>query len=421
MAAKTQALSLKQIVLPAGIGTALSLVGDSALYTVLPTHTAVAGLTLASVGIMLSANRFIRLPANPLAGWLSDRCSKRTVFVSALFLGALSTAIYGLTSGFWPILLGRLLWGIAWAGIWVAGNGLTLATAPAVERGRWVGRYHLFFFLGAALGAFLGGWLTDLLGFKQAMLIASGLGFAGAVIALLFLPDVPGSKSAEPVKFRQPAGESGNPTYTPPVEEERKTKWGELLSVTAVLGVNRLVIAGILASTFALFLADMFGTEINVAGWIAGTATITGLLLGTRILLGVVLTPLIGSLSDRKSNRWRIVAGGLLPGITGFILLAFNAPLAMLLGLPLTTVSGSSNQSLSTALIGDLGARRKQGRHLGLLYMVGDLGSAIGPLLAFALIPLWDISGLYWFSALMFALLLILALFWAFKGSSDVK
>ena len=410
-----------RIILPAGLGTALSLVGDSSIYTVLPTHTAVAGVTLVSVGILLSANRFIRIIANSVAGWTSDRLSKRLVFVFSLFLGAFSTAVYGLSYGFSWLLLGRLLWGIAWAGIWVAGNGLILDSAPASERGRWVGRYHFFFFLGAAIGAFLGGYLTDRIGYHNAMIAAALLGLSGALAALFFLPAAQPALTAEPVDA-EPVEAPPATRHSAPVSPNKKlNNWAELLSATAVQGFNRLVVAGILTSTFALFLRDMLGENIDIRGTIIGVATVTGILSGTRIILGMVFTPAIGSLSDRAASRWQVVAGGLLPGIAGFALLAINLPLAMLLGLPLTSITTTSNQSLSTALIGDLGQRRQHGRYLGLLYTVGDLGSAIGPLLAFALLPLWGITGLYWLNAILFGLLLIVALFWARRKQGPIS
>lgn len=395
-----------RILLPVGVGTALSLAGDAALYTVLPTHTAVAGVALASVGILFSANRFIRILANGAAGWMSDRVSKRLVFVVSLFLGTFATGIYGVTLGFEWLLLGRLLWGIAWAGIWVAGNGLILETAPVYERGRWVGRYHFFFYLGAAVGAALGGLLTDRIGYHEAMMVAAALQLVGALAALVFLPAGQRAETHDGQDGRtEEAGQEA-------AGEKEGNNWGELLSATAVQGVNRLIIAGIMTATFSLFLLDMFGESVDIGGAVIGVATVTGVLLGARILLGMLFTPAIGSLSDRAGNRWRVVAGGLLPGIAGFVLLAINLPLAMLLGLPLTSITGSSNQSMSTALIGDLGQRRRHGRYLGLLYSVGDLGSAIGPLLAFALLPLWGISGLYWFSAGLFGGLLVVAGYW---------
>ena len=50
--------------MPLGLGTALSLMGDATLYTVLPTHTAEAGIPLSSVGIMLGINRAVRILLN---------------------------------------------------------------------------------------------------------------------------------------------------------------------------------------------------------------------------------------------------------------------------------------------------------------------------------------------------------------------
>ena len=394
-----------RIILPLGIGTALSLMGDASMYAVLPTHTAVAGVSLVSVGILLSANRWVRLAANNVAGWLSDRQSKRQIFVAALFLGALSTAVYAFTSGFWPLFAGRLLWGIAWAGIWVAGNGIILTTAPLAVRGRWVGYYQISFFLGVAAGAFLGGLLTDWLGYHQAMMVAAALSLLGAAQAWLFVPKEIGDRRLEICRERLPISNPQSPV-SPPI------RWPELTSATAVLGINRLVIAGIFVSTLGLYLAGLWGESVVVYGRTIGVATLTGLALGANTLLSMIFTPLIGSLSDRASNRWQVVGGGLVPGIVGFGLLALSLPFSLLLGLPLTSITSSSNQGLSTALMGDLSGGKRHGRSLGALYTVGDLGSAIGPMLAFAVLPIWGISALYGLNALLFTGLLVMALYW---------
>jgi MFS family permease len=170
------------------LGTALSLIGDSTLYAVLPTHTNQAGIALASVGIILSANRLIRLVFNSLAGSAYDRLPRRGLFVMALFIGSLSTALYSVR-GFWSIMTGRLLWGLAWSGIWVGGAAIILDISSDLDRGRLMGAYQTWFFLGAGFGALLGGILTDWLGYQIGMLVSAFLTAAGGLVALLFLPE----------------------------------------------------------------------------------------------------------------------------------------------------------------------------------------------------------------------------------------
>ncbi len=162
-----------RVLLPVGIGTGLSLLGDSTLYTVLPTHAIDAGVTLASVGILLSVNRWIRVLLNGPAEVAFDRWRRRPLFIAALFTGAISTAIYGLTNGFWPLLIGRLLWGLSWAGIWVGGNTIILDITQDGDRGRWIGFYQLAFFLGAASGAIFGGGLIDSLAAEVHLIVRS--------------------------------------------------------------------------------------------------------------------------------------------------------------------------------------------------------------------------------------------------------
>ena len=58
--------------------TAACLIGDSMLYIVLPICFAQAGLSsLWEVGIILSVNRLVRLPLNPMVGWLYRHISDR--------------------------------------------------------------------------------------------------------------------------------------------------------------------------------------------------------------------------------------------------------------------------------------------------------------------------------------------------------
>ena len=394
-----------------GLGTALSLWGDTSLYTVLPTHTADAAITLAAVGVMLSANRWVRLLSNGPAGWLCDRWPRRWLFVPALFLGALSTAIYGFTQGYWPLLIGRLLWGIAWSGIWVTGNAIILDLATSQNRGRLVGLYNVAFFMGAGTGSFIGGWLTDSVGYAAAFRLMATVTLTGAIVAWLLLPETRGMRSREGV--RKQAGESA-------ASEARGVRQGEMGSALGLMGVNRLVMAGMFIPTFGLFLQRVLGESVTINGRLLGITTLTGIGLSLSTLIGTAFVPLAGIVSDRWGERWRTAAVGLLPGITGFTLLALGPPWMIALALPLNSATSGSNQGMATALVGDLAGRRS-GRYLGLLFTMGDLTSAAGPLLVFWLLEQVDIQLIYLVAGLLLGIMFGVAAWWSWQYKGRKK
>jgi MFS family permease len=299
----------RKVLFPLGLGTALSLMGDGTLYTVLPTHTAEAGIALTSVGIILGVNRAVRLLFNGPAGLAYDRCPRRRLFVPALFIGALSTAVYAATRGFWPLLFGRLLWGLAWSGIWVGGATVILDLTTTQDRGRWMGLYQTWYFLGAVLSAFAGGLLTDWLGYSTTMWVSAAVTALGGMVALILLPE---TRSVHP--------ELDNPSVEE-IAPRLRTNWG-LWIAAALQGINRFVGAGVLAATMGLLVQD----RLQSASLALGVATLTGAINAGKILLSVVAAPLAGTVSDRLGSRWGVTTWGLAIGIISMTLVAQDAP-----------------------------------------------------------------------------------------------
>ena len=68
-----------------GVGTALAMLGDATLYTVLPNPSIAsqAGVTLTMVGVLLGVNRAIRLVINAPIGVLYDRMPRRPLLVAS--------------------------------------------------------------------------------------------------------------------------------------------------------------------------------------------------------------------------------------------------------------------------------------------------------------------------------------------------
>jgi MFS family permease len=379
--------------------------GDATLYTVLPTHTAEAGITLAAVGIILSANRFIRLFLNGPTGILYDRSRRRRLFVPALFIGALSTAIYAAWDGFWPLMAGRLIWGLAWSLIWVGGATIILDVTTDGDRGRWTGLYQTWFFLGAAIGAFAGGFLTDRIGYSAALWIGAGVTTLGGVVALIYLPETRSSKSM-------------NLSYP---NNETAQKWrpnGELVSVVSLQGINRFVTAGVLAATIALLVQE----QLSMNNLVLGVATVTGILIGLRTILSMFAAPLAGSLSDKSGNRWGVTMAGLIFGSIGMLLLIRPDPVFILVGIGFSAIAGGSIQALVTTRTGDLVDQEQRGKAIGLLHTSGDLGSALGPITAYFLLRWINLSVVYIICAILFALGagISLRMYWRYRSSSNL-
>ena len=177
------------VLLPLGFAASFSLFGDLTLYAVLASQRERVALSLGAVGIMLGVNRLIRVPGNLLIGVLLDRWGRRSIFVGGMLLGVLSTAAYGLVSGFWPFLFSRLLWGIGWTCINVGGMAMVMDISTPENRGRLSGSYNLWLWAGFAIGPLVGGILVDLMGFRAAMLICAALTALGFGVALFALPE----------------------------------------------------------------------------------------------------------------------------------------------------------------------------------------------------------------------------------------
>jgi MFS family permease len=392
---------MRRLLFPLGLGTALSLMGDATLYAVLPTHMAEAGVTLAGVGVLLGVNRAVRLFLNGPAGLAYDRRPRRPLFVGALFIGALSTALYAATYGFWPLFVARLLWGLAWSGIWVGGATMILDGAAPAERGRWTGFYQTWFFVGSALGSLGGGLLTDLLGYTATMWVGAAVTAAGGLVALLMLPET----GHRPVSTT---------AACPSIAAPRRSLWRlrsrenrELWLAIALQGVNRFIVSGVISGTLALVVQAWAG-GMSVA---LGVATLTGVAMAARTLLSMAAAPLAGAWSDRaraaQGSRWPIVGGSLVAGAVGMALLAAEGALPLIFGMAAVAVAGGGVQSLATVLIGDVVRPPERGRAIGLLHTAGDFGSAIGPSIAYVLLPLIGLRAVYLLCAALFLLGLV--------------
>ena len=104
-----------------GLITAICLLGDSALYALLPSRFEVFAVTPTGVGIILGINRFIRILSNGWASRAYERYGFYRPFAFSIFLAVITTLGYGIGKGLWPLVIAHGMWGIAWSLIRMGG------------------------------------------------------------------------------------------------------------------------------------------------------------------------------------------------------------------------------------------------------------------------------------------------------------
>ena len=363
-----------------GIGTAVSLLGDSTLYTVLPDQQFAfqAAVPFAQIGILLGVNRLARIFFNIPAGRLIDRFPRRPLMIGSLAIGALSTLMYAIGHGFWVMLAGRILWGAAWSGLWIGGQAIVLDLADSENRGRLSGRYQMWFFLGIGLSAFLGGIFTDLLGYRGGLFLSAGLTAVATIMWLILLPE---TASAHVEKRRG---------------EHSSFRWRVVLVSAIPIFTVRFIYAGVIAATSILWLSGFAGEGIHTLDLFVPIATLTGTLVALRTAFSMLGAPIVGFISDRlHGRRWVIIGAALVIGGGGLWFMGSpSLPLAFI-GVLLSALTASGVQVLITAYVGDSTPPKLSGHTLSRIFTFGDLGSALGPPLAFLFLVSFPLASLF--------------------------
>jgi MFS family permease len=387
-----------------GIGTAISLLGDATLYTVLP-HPDIStelGITLPMVGLLLGANRAIRLVLNGPVGILYDRMPRRSLLIAALSLGAGSSIFYAVGSGFWPLLLGRISWGLAWSLLWVGGNSVVLDLSTEENRGQHSGIYQMWFFIGIASASFFGAMLTDIFGFRSGQWISVAVIAATALGWFFLLPetrkDDPVSKAADQEMKKNGA---------------KRLPWKVMAATCLTIFISRFVLWGVLAATAILWLTDIFGSGAHMAGLIIPITTLTGLYTAFSNLISVGSTQLVGSVSDRFSQRWPVIGLAMSVGGLGLWLMGGESTGLALMGAFLVPFAGSSTETLIPAIIGDRFPNNLRSRALGVTNSAGDLGATIGPFAALGVLNSgwFPLNGIYQIAGVLFGVAALFALY----------
>ena len=321
------------------------------------------------IGVVLGASTvtgvFIKLPAGALSDVLGRR---RMLLLGALFFAG-PPFLYLVIDGPYQLLALRFVHGFATA-IFSPVASAAVADLFQANRGERLGWFASANEVGSAAAPIIGGALLSIApaNYDLVYIVVGVLGLLTLGLAL-----------------RLPVGKDARarPSQAPGVSRWRQFKTG----IAQVVSNRPILVASSVES--AMFLGvgalggflPLYGTQ--VAGLSDGQV---GLVLGTQLVAAMAGKPLAGRLSDRMGRKPLITLGLLLcagslplfPLTSAFPLLAVEGAV---FGLGMAIVTPST-----TALVADLSRAGGYGAALGVFGTIWDVGEALGPILAGALI-----------------------------------
>jgi MFS family permease len=321
---------------------ALAMTGDALLYALLPLMPEVFGADLAWAGVLLAANRIVRIFAYTqiarLTAWLGVRRAATGASIGAV----LATVAFAVNSDPYSQLAARVIWGLTFATI----NLVTFAYAASVpsQTGRRLGTCRATIGISVTFTLLAGCAAVDWIGAPALFAIAT----------LITLACVPLALSLKPVEVRPPAHRS----LLVPLPG-RIDIWG---------ASQGFVLDGVFIVSISLLLKESVSA--------LPPALAVGVVFSLRWIMETFCAPVGGRLADRYgATRVMLVFGGVSAVALfsiGFGFVIFGAVAAMII------------RGLTNTVAGAMVVERNPGDPVGAQSVYStyrDVGAAFGPIL----------------------------------------
>ena len=346
-----------------GIAIAFSLLGDQAMYAILPIHFRQVGLAPIHVGLILSANRWIRLLTNHIAEKTIARYKPTILLTAVLLLGAVVTLTYAAFSQFIILLMARILWGLCWSFLRQIGMMTAVDNAPERNTAQVMGYFHGLVRIGSVCGLLFGGILFDLVGYHSAFLILGVVSIVGFPLGSI---SQRGISPVDRAKDRH---------------KEQKREFSHIKGLLACGLIQGCVGPGLIMATLGAILEYKIGSSISFGTFLIGVATLNGILLGGRWILDSLFAPILGALNDRFGTWKGMIVFFSIGGVSLFVCGATSNILVLIFFILLYFISGTS---LAAGIAAEAG--RRGSRTIALYASALDFGAAIGPVLSWAIL-----------------------------------
>ncbi|WP_328306767.1 MFS transporter [Streptomyces sp. NBC_00442] len=377
---------------------AVSLTGTRISVVALPWFVLVTTGSATQTGLVAFCEMTPYVVVKALAGPLVDRTGPRAVSWTTDLVSATAAAsvplLHSLDRLSFPLLL--VLVALIGAARGPGDLAKDVMVPEAAERGRVpleraTGLSGVIERLASTVGLAVGGSLVALLGPLTGLAVNAGCFALGSVIIKLALPRGMGRAAEEPLS---PAGETG-PGYWQRFGEGFAFLRGEplLRTLIVMIGITNLLDAAFISVLIPVWARQSHSgpTVIGLMGSVMGAAAVGGSLIAAVA-------------AHRLPRRMVVLAGFLLAGAPRFLILAFHAPLGVVL---VVFAVGGFGGGFVNPVLGAVLVERVPRRMLGRVNALGDslawagipLGGLIGgaAVTAVGLVPVLFVCGATYF------------------------
>lgn len=169
------------------IGTFMSVLSSSLINLALPKMMSVFGVTLSDITWVVTAYALAMGAVVPLTGFLSDTIGIKKLYVMALSLFTLGSALSGMAWSNSSMIVFRVIQAIGGGLMSPVGMSIVYAIFPVEERGKALGIWGVAAMAAPALGPTLGGYILSNLDWRLLFYINVPIGIFGIIFAIFLL------------------------------------------------------------------------------------------------------------------------------------------------------------------------------------------------------------------------------------------
>ncbi|MDX9873459.1 MAG: MFS transporter [Spongiibacteraceae bacterium] len=301
---------------------------------------------------------------------LAERFSRVRIIAICVIAWSAMTALCGMAQNFWQLLLCRMGVGIGEGGCTPASHSLISDHFAREKRASALALFALGVPIGAGLGAVVGGWIVENIGWREAFYI---LGLPGVLLGLVVVATLrePPRGLSEP----QAASDDEVPPFSTVIRRLReKVTFGRLcigvaVGAFATYGISMFI---------PIFLIRNYGVDYAQAGMLFG------LMSGIGAFIGNAAGGFVADWGGRRDARWYgwvpgfgfalsaplYAAGFLVPSLTLAVVLIF-----------IGNIFAMMNYAPTFAVAQNLvEPRMRASASAILLFMMNIIGMGVGPL-----------------------------------------